>query len=94
MKSFIAIIAMAFLSNALHSDDLLDPYMSSTEYALFIKQVSDSLNKEAWKWELILVDDGSDDGSDYDTVIIPSIITAITKPSLLLPASLPPSPSR
>ena len=28
----------------------------------FIKQVSNALNKETWEWELILIDDGSDDG--------------------------------
>ena len=40
MKTFIAIIAMTSLSSALLSDDLLDPYMSSSEYEVFIKQVS------------------------------------------------------
>ena len=44
MKSLIAIIAMTFLSKALQSDDLLDPYMSSTEYRVFIKQVSDAVS--------------------------------------------------
>ena len=44
MKSLIAIIAMTFLSNDLQSDDLLDPYMSSTEYGVFIKQVSDAVS--------------------------------------------------
>ena len=44
MKSFIAIIAMACLSNALHSDDLLDPYMNSTEYGVFVTQVSDAVS--------------------------------------------------
>ena len=44
MKSFIAITAIAFLSNFLLSDDLLDPYMSSSEYEVFIKQVSDAVS--------------------------------------------------
>ena len=44
MKTFIAIIAMTSLSSALLSDDLLDPYMSSSEYEVFIKQVSDAVS--------------------------------------------------
>ena len=44
MKASIAIIAMTFLSCFLHSDDLLDPYMSSSEYEVFIKQVSDAVS--------------------------------------------------
>ena len=44
MKASIAIIAMTVLSCFLHSDDLLDPHMSSSEYEAFIKQVTDAVS--------------------------------------------------
>ena len=45
---------VSIISPVFNEKDNLEP---------FINQVSAALNKEAWKWELILVDDGSDDGS-------------------------------
>ena len=45
---------VSIISPVFNEKDNLEP---------FIKQVSDALSKEAWTWELILVDDGSEDGS-------------------------------
>ena len=45
---------VSIISPVFNEKDNLEP---------FIKQVSGALSKEAWTWELILVDDGSDDGS-------------------------------
>ena len=45
---------VSIISPVFNEKDNLEP---------FIKQVSDALSNEAWTWELILVDDGSEDGS-------------------------------
>jgi len=47
-------VDVSIISPVFNEKDNLEP---------FIKQVSDALSKEAWTWELILVDDGSEDGS-------------------------------
>ena len=45
---------VSIISPVFNEKDNLEP---------FIKQVSDALSNEAWTWELILVDEGSEDGS-------------------------------